>query len=452
MARVGFMVVTDHRTVDYVQAGPILQRCVPALQEAGLQVEVWESLVTDEHSGVEAARSLQSRGLDCIIYYIAWFFESNTVVTPAMTVPLPAIVWSEPDPSTYSLIGMGVIHGSLREVGVAHRFIYRPVEERTIREIATYARAAATKRRLWGARYCQIGGRCLSMYTGVTDPAQWKMQFGVEVEHMDQWELVLRADRIAPAAARDFVRSIRARFRHVETADDVIEKSGRVYLALRAIFQEGRFDFAGLKCQFEMIDNYVAPCLAIALLNDEGLVTACEADMNAALSMSVLSSLSGKPAMFCDTSYIDRQGSMIRLLNCGTAATHFAPVAEEVRLMNCPNLMGSVDPDTGQHRTKGGVCTNFVCRSGEVTLCRFARRSGRYVLQIAQGEAYQPGSDDPTDVLLFDTWPWAFVRLHADMDRFIDNLGSNHIHMAYGSLREDLTAFCELTGVEPVVC
>ena len=196
MAKIGFMVVADHRTADYVSAEPILHRCVPALEEAGLEVVAWNELVTSERSGVQAAEALQAQDVDCMLYYIGWFFESNTVATPAMMVPLPCIVWSEPDPSTYSMIGMGVIHGSLREVGLEHRFIYRPIEPDTMAEIAQFAQAAAAKRRLWGARYCQIGGRCLSMYTGVTDPTQWKMQFGIEVEHMDQWELVLRAEKI----------------------------------------------------------------------------------------------------------------------------------------------------------------------------------------------------------------------------------------------------------------
>lgn len=446
------MIVADHRVGGLVDATPILGRCVPALQEAGLEVLAWDNLVQSEREGVRAARSLEDQGADCILYYVAWFFESNTVATPAMQVRLPCIVWSEPDPQTLSMIGMGVIRGSLDEVGVSHRFVYRPLEPETIAEIASYAKAAGALRRLQGARYCQIGGRALSMYTGVTDPAQWKMQFGIEVEHLDQWELALRAEKVSRDRVMAFVDSIRSRFSQIEPDDTVLEKSGRVYFALREIFEQGPFEFVGVKCQFEMIDNYVAPCLPIALLNDELLVTACEADMNAALSMLVLNSLTGEPAMFSDTSYIDRDRRMLRVLNCGAAPTHFAPEPDAVRLTNCPVEMGSVDPETGRHRTQGGACTNFLCRSGTVTLARFARISGRYVLQISEGEIYQPGPDDPTDVWAYDRWPWAFIQLNADMDRFIQNVRSNHIHISYGSLARHLVDFCELTGVEPIVC
>lgn len=452
MASIGFIVVADHRVGELVDGQRILLRCVPALEAAGSRVVVWPQVVSSEQESVQAVRSLQAQGVDCMLYYIAWFFEAKVVATPAQLMPMPCIIWSEPDPNTLSMIGMGVVHGSLDEIGVQHRFIYRPIEPVTLTEIVSFARAATARRRLRGARYCQIGGRALSMYTGVSDPAQWKTQFGIEVEHMDQWELVLQAERIPESAAQAFVRDVRARFQHVQPEDAVLEKSGRIYLALRNGFEQGRFDFAGVKCQFELIDNYVAPCLAVCLLNDEGRVTACEADMNAALTMFVLNTLSGEPVMFCDTSYIDRARGMLRLLNCGTAPTHFAPAPDAVRLTNCPVEMGSVDPQTGRHRTQGGACTNFVCRSGKVTLARFARCSGSYVAQIVEGEVYQPGEEDPTQVWAYDRWPWAFIRLQADMDRFIANIRSNHIHMVYGSHTEALVNFCELTGVEAIVC
>ncbi len=452
MAAVGFVVVADRRVGSLVDAAAIRARCVPALEQAGLTVRAWPDLVQSEEAALGAVRTLAAQDIDCMIYYIAWFFESNVVATPAMMVPLPCVVWSEPDPHSLSMIGMGVIHGSLEEVGVRHRFIYRPISAETLGEIARFAAAAAAHRRLRGARYCQIGGRALSMYTGVADSAQWKRQFGIEVEHMDQWELALQAERVPAAEAAALVAQVKARFRSVEPSDLVLERSVRVYRALQQVFEQGRFDFVGVKCQFEMIDNYVAPCLPISMLNDDGRVTACEADMNAALTMLVLNALTGQPALFADTSFIDRERRMMRVLNCGTAATFFAPSIDAVALRDCPVEMGSVDPASGQHRTQGGACTHFVCRSGPVTLARFARVSGRYVVQIAEGEIYQPGPGDPTDVWAFDRWPWAFIRLHADMDKFLANVRSNHIHLTYGSLSGQLLDFCELADVQPILC
>ena len=79
------------------------------------------------------------------------------------------------------------------------------------------------------------------------------------------------------------------------------------------MFKKNKWDFAGIKCQFELIDNYLAPCLPVALWNDDGFVVACESDQNAALTMLVLQRLSGRPVMFADIQYLDCEKSMARL-------------------------------------------------------------------------------------------------------------------------------------------
>ena len=54
--------------------------------------------------------------------------------------------------------------------------------------------AVAAARRLRGLTYCLIGGRSLGIDTTVIDPAQWMKQFGIDVDHVDQFELVRRAE------------------------------------------------------------------------------------------------------------------------------------------------------------------------------------------------------------------------------------------------------------------
>ena len=54
--------------------------------------------------------------------------------------------------------------------------------------------AVAAAHRLRGLTYCLIGGRSLGIDTTVIDPAQWLKQFGIDVDHVDQLELVRRAE------------------------------------------------------------------------------------------------------------------------------------------------------------------------------------------------------------------------------------------------------------------
>ena len=69
--------------------------------------------------------------------------------------------------------------------------------------------AVAAARRLRGLTYCLIGGRSLGIDTTVIDPAQWMKQFGIDVDHVDQFELD------APRRAGDgtAARELRRRWR-----------------------------------------------------------------------------------------------------------------------------------------------------------------------------------------------------------------------------------------------
>lgn len=449
MSTVGFMTLCDHRHVSWAYKPEQIQQCIASLEKAGLEVVHYPEVASWEHETVKGVHTLRAKGVDCIIYYISCFIEASTAVSAVQQSRLPAIVWSIPTVDQYSLIGMGVTHGSLDEVGLQHKFIYKPLNDDTVEQIKSYVLAAKVKRRLMGARFCQIGGRCLGMYTGVADPSQWRRQFGVEVEHMDQYQLVLMAEKVEPQKVKDFIAKLYTEFSEVEPEKMVLERSARMYHALKRVFTEGRFDFVGVKCQFELVDNYVAPCIAVSLLNDEGHVTACESDMNAALTMLVLHTLTGQPAFFADVTFL--KGNLLATFNCGTAATSFARSRKDIRLANHIIQIGSFDSETQQYRTKGGCCTNFFARPGRVTVARFARVNGEYVLHITPAEVVEEPLDLGIPEFGKKVLPWAFISLNGNVEHFIQNLRANHIHMVYGDLKQTLLDTCCLLGVRAIV-
>ena len=448
MPRVGLLVLCDHRHVNWAYKPQQIQECIAALQSAGLEVVYHPEVASWEHQTVAGVRSLQAQDVDCIIYYVTCFIEASTAVSAVQQSNLPAIVWSIPTVDQFTLIGMGVTHGSLDEVGLEHKFLYQPLNDATLAQIKSYASAAHAKRRLRGSRFCQIGGRCLGMYTGVADPSQWRRQFGIEVEHMDQYQLVLEAEKVPKKNVSEFVANLHQEFKEVEPQNVVLERSARMYHALKRIFAQGHFDFVGIKCQFELVDNYVAPCIAVSLLNDEGLVTACESDMNGALTMFVFHTLSGQPAFFADVAWM--KDDLLVTFNCGTAATSFAESRKQIRLANHLIQIGSFDEETQQYRTKGGCCTNFVARAGTVTVARFARINGEYALHITLGETIPEPPDLGMGEFGKAILPWAYIKLKGNIDHFVQNLRSNHIHMVYGDLRSTLLDTCRLLGVRAI--
>jgi len=95
-----------------------------------------------------------------------------------------------------------------------------------------------------------------------------------------------------------------------------------------------------------------------------------------------------------------------------------------------------------------GACPTFSCKEGLVTLARLSRVAGEYVMQIANGTAYT--QDKETFKEARDRWPHAFVTLEGDPDLFVQHLRSNHMHMVYGDVVEELLDLCEILGIEPI--
>ena len=58
-----------------------------------------------------------------------------------------------------------------------------------------FLRAASAVNRLRGKTYGLFGGRSMGMYTAVPALDQWRREFGVDIEHIDQWEIVRRPRR-----------------------------------------------------------------------------------------------------------------------------------------------------------------------------------------------------------------------------------------------------------------
>ncbi|MDI6870653.1 MAG: hypothetical protein QME79_04695 [Bacillota bacterium] len=387
-----------------------------------------------------AARAARDQEADCLVYLVGTWISAPDVVTAMRQIALPTVIWGIPEPASFSSVGANVLHGSLDELGMKHKLVYgTPGDPETLDEVQIFARAAMAVKILDGSRFGLIGGRSIGMYPATADPLQVKRVFGIEIEHLDQLRLVDAARGTPDEEARPLYEEIKRTFGKISVPDEVMVRSIKVYLALKRLVEEYEFDFIGVKCLEEVINTYTSCCLAIALINDDGIVTACQSDINAAIAMKVLNILTGQPAIFADVNMVDKAARVARLINCGTMPTSLARSRKDVDWGYQYEYMGRAR----------GACPTFCCKPGVVTFGAFSRIKGEYVMQIAGGEAFE----EPKQVFaeVRDIWPQAFIRLDCDPGDFYHNLRSNHMVVGYGDVRQELVDFCELVGVRPIV-
>ena len=418
------------------------KRAEALFRKAGLEVVRVTQQAQSEEAAVAATEQLVAAGVDCIIYMVGSWIYMPIVVTPTKDLRTPFILWGVPEMKSAGLVPALIAHGSLDEMGIEHKFISGWPEDRELLDgVTKFCRAAMVVNRMDGMRYGLFGGRCMYMYTGMPDLIQMKRIFGVETVHVDEFMLVRRAEKIRKDRVTRFLRELSSQYGKLKPSNTVMERSARLYFALGELVKEYELDFVGLKCMPEVQGTYCSHCLSVALHNSEGLVVACEADTNAALSMEMLHLVSGGPAGFGDVFAIGMDDGKVRIANCGAMATAFAVSKKDV---DWGLQYDFIAPGPGR-----GSTSVFVCKPGRITLARLARIKGDFVMEIASGEAYSEPKEKMKEVR--DRWPHLFLTLDGDPQEFFQNCRSNHMHWTYGDYKDELAQAARLLNIRPIV-
>ena len=384
----------------------------------------------------QMVREAQAWDADCVLMLVTGFHTSGLISAAARELRVPLILWAVPT-ETWSLVGGSLNRGALVDLGVEHLWLYGEVSGKAAVRANDYARAAMVKARLNNTTYGLVGGRAYDMTCTTFDYTQIQNQFGVFTHHVDQIEMYLRAQGLAA----DRVAQTRARITEgkvVEVPEQVLDHSLRSYLALRDMVDEYRWDFVGVKCQPEMINNYCGVCLAIAQLNDDGIPTACECDTSGVLTSYMLSLLADEPAYLGDTADLSYDTQILTLANCGAMAMRLARPDEPVQLTEQYTSMG---PATG-------VCTTYQCRAGNITLARLNRAKDKYLMTITPAEVVNRPESERSKRK--ERWPHAFVKLPGNAEALVEHMLGNHFNFAYGDHAAPLVQACSFLDITPL--
>ena len=147
-------------------------------------------------------------------------------------------------------------------------------------------------------------------------------------------------------------------------------------------------------------------------------------------------------------SHMDEEKNILYLPNCGGMCSWFAGRSDKAR-----DNLGNIELRPSV-RPGGGAITYFTAAPGPVTLARLYRVSGKYRMAIVPGEVVNLSDNDKSAFIAArgkHQLPTAFVQVEANLERFVDEFGSNHISGVGGQWVRELVALCELIDVEPVV-
>ncbi len=464
MARVGVLTVSDGRRAVHDEVGTfglgVEERLAAALVAAGHEVVRAESDVWSNETAVAEARRIADVRPDLAIINIpVWAFPHFSMLA-ARELTGPLLLFSSLDPQYPGMVGMLAAGGSLDQIGRVHGRAWGDISDPAVlRRVDGYVRAGSAVRALQGSTFGRIGGRPMGMYTAVANSDQWLAKFGVDVEEIDQFELVRRAEAVDAGraqAGREWLERHTARVHYDgrQLTPALLERQVRSYHAMRELIDEWSLDFCGIKAQPELTDHFATMDIAEAFLNDpydwagakESIVCATEADMDGALTMQILKQLSATPVLFADVRHYHTDLGIWDLCNSGQHATWFAARSDDPT----ENLRSVHLYPEGFYFPAGGASVHHLAAEGDFTFARLTRLDGRYRMQVLRGSFVRYDDAENERLMRASTfeWPHAFTRFDADAGELLERYGSNHIHAVPGDYVQELRHVCDLLSID----
>ena len=431
-----------------------------ALEAAGHVVVTGTQPVTSNEIAVSEARKAAAAAPDLTVYhYPVWAFPHFTMLAATATTG-PLLLASSIDPVQPGMVGLLAAGGSLDQIGRRHTRVTGDLSDpAVIAKLNREVSAAAAVGQLRGSTFGRIGGRPMGMYTAASSAEAWIDKFGVDVEEIDQWEIVRRAEQVDEAKvvhARGWLEKHAAGVHYDgnKLTPETLGRQIRSYYAVRELIDEWHLDFAGIKGQPELTNHFATMDITEAFLNDpydwdgpkDTFVCSTESDMDGALTMQIMKLLSGLPVLFADVRHYHGDLDVWDLANSGQHATWYAARSDDPAV----NLAKTHLYPEVFFFPAGGASVHHIAAPGEATFARLSRLDHRYRLQLTKGRFVDLGADTHERLAKASTyeWPHAFTRFDAPAEVFLDRFGANHVHAVPGDWTAELRAVCRLLDID----
>jgi hypothetical protein len=218
----------------------------------------------------------------------------------------------------------------------------------------------------------------------------------------------------------------------IDVNDDTLEKSARMYLAMKACLTNHNACAITIRCLsgFSRKQIFAYPCLGFHELLNEGLIGACEGDMLATLTMIAMTTLTkGRPGFISDP-VMDVATKQIIYAHCVAPTKAFGP-------------KGSANPFTimTHSEDRAGASLRSTLPVGYMTTTLFMAPHRKEIL-FHQGKAVDNSMEDRACRTKLAVVPVGdFEKLFREWDQW-----SWHRVTYYGDLKEPVFALAERLG------
>jgi len=184
-------------------------------------------------------------------------------------------------------------------------------------DVEAFVRACKALLTLKGFRVGLIGGISPWIVYSKADPGFIKKRLGIEIVNIDLKEVIDLYEQMS--VPKELRNKVVKRALNVIVTSDEVTNALKIYLALKTIVRNYKLNAISVRC-FDLIESLrTTACLALSLLNNEGITAACEGDVMATLAMVLGQLISGKPTFMANPAWVKNNKMLLAHCTIPTA-------------------------------------------------------------------------------------------------------------------------------------
>jgi hypothetical protein len=224
---------------------------------------------------------------------------------------------------------------------------------------------------LRNSRIGQLGATVPTFDNLTFDVPDIRRSLGAEIVSLDIDEIVKRVKDVSDAQAQPYAEAITSKARRILVEPDWLLRTGKILHAIHQIREEYQFQSLALRCWPEFqSDLDIAPCVAVAALNESGIPTSCEGDTIGSLSMYTAWLVSQQPVTMNDLVAFDPGFDTLQMWHCGPGPVSWAD--DDGQTIDYHHTLNR---RKAPGEAKTGLSSDMVFRNGPVTVMRYNDRA-----------------------------------------------------------------------------
>lgn len=264
-------------------------------------------------------------------------------------------------------------------------------------------------------RYGVIGKPSDWLIASMVDPTRVKKIFNIDLVDIKSEELIKLYETVSP---EDFPDQ-----KGIEKSE--ITKAMKVDAALDSLIKTYNLDGLTIRC-FDLLDTlHTTSCLALALLNQKGIISSCEGDIPALLTMHAFKEVADIPSFQANPSFIDVKTNTIVLAHC------------TLPLSMCESYHLDTHFESGI-----GIGIKGELKEGTVTVLKLSSDLKHYFVSEGTIEKNLSQHDLCRTQIV--------IKLDESVSYFLKSPLGNHHLIAYGSHRKKLEKYLNELGLKPI--